>query len=300
LRKEIQKDQSYLFEWSFFDKNIQEVPASGTISVYNNSGTALVSAAAVSIETDGVIKYLLDATYTTTLDYNYKIELTYRVGDITHRPFYLFDVVNTPLQNTVRDEDLFQFAPDLRDKVQTNMVETTSTGTTTTFISTELRALNLDFKGGNCEILITDTTKHYAEITGWESDANRATFQPAYTSAVASGLKVRIRASFQRFIDDAWERFVKRDIRNKVGIVAGYIDTTVADNLVIFKALELICFGKMEEEGDKWSLRATKFDDKYKDEMTKLSAPYDRDEDGNIDDGENKDRPHYKSAGIVI
>jgi hypothetical protein len=133
---EIQKSTSYTFEWSFFDMNIQEIPVSGTITIYKPGGnTELVSSTAVAIETDGTIKYTLSADNAGTIDKNYKIALTYQVGDVIKRPFYLFDIVETPLQNTVRDEDLFKYVGELRDKTFNQVIETTSTGTTTTFIS---------------------------------------------------------------------------------------------------------------------------------------------------------------------
>jgi hypothetical protein len=198
---EIQRNTSHTFEWSFYDYNIQEVPVSGTITIFNPHGsTELVSSTAVAIETDGTIKYTLAAANTSTVDKNYKIALTYQVGDVVKRPFYLFDIVETPLENTIRDEDLFGYVSELRDKVFNRVIETTSAGTTTTFFSTELLPLNQEFKGGNVEIYINDTTTHKAEITNWEKDNGRVTFTPAYTIPIGNTIKVLIRSSFQKDI----------------------------------------------------------------------------------------------------
>jgi hypothetical protein len=299
MKNEIQKSISHTFEWSFYDKNIKEIPVSGTIKVYKPGGTTLVDTTAVSIETDGTIKYTLDSANTGTVDKNYKIELTYQVGDTVKRPFYLFDIAETPLQNTVRDEDLFDYVPELRDKVKSNVVETTSTGTTSTFISTGLNSLNLDFKGGDCEIYIDDTTTHKAQITSWEKESSRITFTPAYTAAIASGDKVTIRASFQRFIDRAYEQHVYRDIRNRVPLAAGYIDTTVINNLIVFKTLDIICSGKYEEDGDKWDKRAKQFKQDYSGEYGKLNEAYDYDEDGDISLIEERDKPSFLNRGLT-
>ncbi len=296
---EIQKSVSHTFEWSFFDMNIQEIPVSGTITIYKPGGsTELVSSTAVSIETDGTIKYTLDSANTATVDRNYKIALTYQVGDVVKRPFYLFDIVETPLQNNVRDEDLFKYVSELRDKTFNQVIETTSAGSTTTFISTELASLNQDFKGGNVEIYLDDTTTHIAEITDYESDIQRCTFTPAYTSAISASLKVLIRSSYQEFINTAYNDIVHRDIRNRVPIKAGYIDTTVLDNMTVYKTLEIICFDKSEETDDKWDRRATKFNKMYNDEMSKLSEAYDYNEDGDIDAYEENDPPSFLNMSI--
>jgi len=297
---EIQKSTEYTFEWSFFDMNIQEIPVSGTITILKpGGGTELVSSTAVAIETDGTIKYTLSADDAATVDRNYKIALTYQVGDVTKRPFYLFDIVETPLQNNVRDEDLFKYVGELRDKTFNKVIETTSAGTTTTFISTELSSLNQDFKGGNVEIYIDDTTTHTAEITNYESDIQRCTFTPAYTSAISTALKILIRSSYQRYIDTAYNDIVHRDIRNRVPIKAGYIDTTVLDNMTIYKTLEIICFDRGQETEDKWDRRATKFKDLYSQEMTKLSEAYDYNEDGDIDQYEENNPPSFLNIGIT-
>lgn len=299
MKVEIQKSKSHTFEWSFYDKNIKEVPVSGTIKITKPGGsTALVDTTVVSVETDGTILYTLASANTGTLGKNYKIELTYQVGDVVKRPFYLFDIVETPLVNTVRDEDLFQYVEELRAQGQTYVKETSSAGTTSTLISNELNFLNVDFKGGNVEIFIDDTTNHDAEITAWDKNTSTITFSPAYSVSIGTGLKFTIRASFQRFINRAYETIVYRDIRNRVPIAAGYIDSTVTNNMTIFKALEIICFSKAEEPDDKWDMRAKQFKQMYKDEYVKLNEAYDYNEDGDIDNYEQNDKPSFMNKGI--
>jgi len=297
---EIQKSTSYTFEWGFYDSNIQQIPTSGTITIYKPGGsTELVSSTAVAVETDGTIKYTISSANTATVDKNYKIALTYKIGDDTKRPFYLFDIVETPLQNTIRDEDLFRHCGELRDKTFDSVIETSSTGTTTTFFSDELSALNQDFKGGTCEIYLDDTTTHLAEITKYEKDNYRCTFRPAYTSAIGSSLKVVIRSSFQRYIDTAYNDIVHRDIRGRVPIKAGYIDTTVTDNMTVYKTLEIICFDRSEENDDKWDRRAKRFQKLYSDEMAKLSEAYDYSEDGSIDSFEEDNPPSFLNISFT-
>ena len=297
---EIQKSKPYTFEWSFYDYNIKEIPVSGSITVYKPGGnTKLVDGASVGIETDGTIKYTLDSSLTGTVDKNYKIELVYQVGDVEKRPFYLFSIVETPLLHNVRDEDLFYYVPELRDKANTNVVETTADGGLDYFVSRELNYLNMEFKGGVCEIYIDDTTQHNAEITEWDSATSTATFSPLYTDVIGSGLKVSIRSSYQNIISESYSRHVYRDIRNRVPLAAGYIDTTVTDNLAIFKTLEIICMGRVEEPDDKWDIRRKEFGDMYGKEYNKLHEAYDYDKDGDIDETEEENKPSFMNRRVT-
>ncbi len=295
---EIEKDQDHTFSWTFFDKNIQKVPTSGNITVTKPGGSELVANTTVSIETDGEIRFTLGSANTSTIDSNYKIQLEYQVGDEKFRQFYLFDVVATPLVNTVRDEDLFLYVKELRDKNTPFVKETTAAGTTSTLISDELNSLNIDFTGGSVEVFTDDTTTHNAEITNWEKDLSRITFSPIDSVATTSGSRFRIRASYQRFIDEAYENIVSRDIRNRIKLKARFIDTLITRNMTIFKTLEIVCFSESEELDDKWNIRAKEFKLKYKEEYVKLSEPVDYNDDGTISHREDLDRPSFMNKGF--
>lgn len=297
MKTEIQADKEYTFEWSFYDKDIKKIPISGTITVTKPGGSSLVSQTAVAIETDGTIKYTLAAANTSTVDENYRIELTYQVGDEVFRPFYLFDIVETPLINTVRDEDLFIYLPELRTQVLGRTIETTSLGSTTALVSSELSATNIDYKGGYGEVYITDTTTHSFQVTAYDMTSGTATISPAYTSAIASGLKVDIKPSFQFAIDEAYNNIVSKAIRNRVGVKARYIDTEITRNMTIFKALEIISFSKVESPDDKWDMRSIKFEKKYNDEYGKLNEPSDINDDGYIDSYEDANRKNTLNRG---
>jgi hypothetical protein len=301
MRQEIEQSQDYTFTWSFYDNNIKLVPISGTIVVTKPGGDDLVSETAVSIATDGTISYTLLAANTGTIDPNYKITLSYTVSGVTTRQFYLFDIVKTPIVNTVRDEDLFQYVEELRDKNSPFVVETTSAGTAVTFISTELIPLNVDFKGGDVEISIIDTDIHSAEITAWDKNTGTVTFSPAYSTAadMVAGLTVKVRGSYQRFIDEAYNEIVIRDVRNRIGHAARFIDTTIVRNLTMFKALEMISFSKVEEVDDKWFIRAKEFKLKYKEEYSKLQEAVDYNDDGEISTREDNSRPSFLNKGLV-
>ncbi len=299
MHLEIQKSKDHTFTWSFYDHNVQEIPVTGTVTVYDNGGAEVVASTAVAIETDGEIKYTLLAANTGTCARNFKIELFYQVGDVKKYPFYLYDVVETPLLNEVRDEDLFTHLPSLRTIVKQTVEETTAAGTTTTFISRDLCSRDVDYKGGFVTIYLDDTTTHDARITAYDKTNGQVTFTPAYTSSIGADLKFTIRSSYQEQIDEAYNSFVHRDIRNKVGLAAGYIDTTITRNMTMFKALAMICNAKAEESEDVWDMRATKYADKYNDEYSKLQAAYDTNEDGSISDTEDRERPSWSTTEIT-
>jgi hypothetical protein len=299
MHQEIQVDIDHVFTFDIFDKNIQTVPASGTITIQNNSGTDVVAETAVAVATDGTMSYTFSASDNDALDVNYKITLKWVESGTTKYKYFLFDVVRTPLVNEVRDDDLYPHIEELRTKIKPIVSQTTASGTTTTFKSTRLKADDRSFKGGYVEIYITNTIVHEAIVTAHTAGDDTVTFSPAYTSSIASGLTYRIRPSYQQKIDEAFDNFVYREIRNKMGIAARYIDTQVTRNMVVFKTLAMICLQSIKEDGDRWSIRYNHFEQMYKDEYSRLKEPYDENGDGNISTTEDKDRPCYSTTSII-
>jgi WD40 repeat protein len=208
MHKEIQLDQDYVFTFDLYSYNIQTVPASGTIIIVDNSGASVVAETAVSISTSGTISYTFLAAANDTLGENFKITLKWVENGVDNFIYYLFDVVRTPLVNTVRDEDLFRHLRDLRDKVLELTSETTATGTVNTLKCTRLSADNRSFLGGFVEIYINDTTRHEGIITSHTARAETVTFSPSYTVAIDSGLTIRLRTSYQDKINEAYEHFL--------------------------------------------------------------------------------------------
>lgn len=297
MHLEIRKATSYMFEWNFYEYDIQEIPTSGTIIVYKNTGEELISETPVVVNSGGEIEYVISADDTETVDSNYKIELKYILGDRTYFKYYLFDIVECPVVNITKDSDLFDLVAELRNDISEITLETTELGSTSSLVCTTLQNDERNFKGGRIEIFITDTETHHAKITLHEQ--NTITFTPVYSSAITDNTVFKIRPSFQYIIDRAFDDFVWRDIRNKVPVTSGFIDSTVLKNLTVYKALELYCLGAVEEESDKWDLRYTRFKEAYETEYTKLSEPYDISEDGNVSDKENQNRPGFNSRGII-
>lgn len=299
MHKEIQEDKAYTFTWRFYDNGIQLVPTAATITITDHNGGAIVTAGICIIDAEGTITYALTAALNDTDGKNFRNELKYTVSSVDHYYYELFDVVKCPLINQVRDEDLFIYVGELRDKIYEKTLVTTSAGSTTTLLDTKLKADRRTWKGGHVEIYINNNITHEGIITAYTSTSGTVTFTPAYSVAIPITITYRIRTGYQDIIDIAYDDHVTKDIRNKVPIKAGYIDSTITKNMTVFKALEIICIGKIEAEDDKWDVRKKLYQEMYKAEYSKLSEPYDIDEDGYIADEEDAERPSYLTRDIV-
>jgi hypothetical protein len=300
VKREYQVDKAHTFTWSFYTRDIQDVPSYATVSIADNGGSVLSSGSG-SIDSTGTISYIFSAVANSIEGRNFRLTLTYTVSGVETVRHYLFDVVLTPLVCDVTDEDLFQYVPELRNKIKDTDGTATSAGTTVTIYSDLLKNDGRSFKGGRISIFQSDTLRHDAKITDFSSGT--VTFTPATTTAIASGTPYTIRPSFQTIIDTAFDQHIIRDVRSKMtaytGTAAQYIDASAVHNLTIFKALEIYCFSQSEEDNDKWSRRANEFREQYKTSLSGLSEPYDKDEDGQISDAEDGDRPNMTTIKIV-
>jgi hypothetical protein len=63
-----------------------------------------------------------------------------------------------------------------------------------------------------------------------------------------------------------------------------------------YKALEIICASEVESENDKWDLRSKRFSNLYRDQLGRIAAPVDIDQDGNISVIENESK---QSSSVV-
>jgi len=302
LEREYQEAKAINFSFSYYEKGLQIVPTSATITIYDNGGGATLAATAMTVSAAGTLTYTL-ALASVVKKKNYRVDIAYIYNTVTYNQSYLYDVVSVPLRCQVSDDDLFIYVNELRNNVKELSQRTTALGTTSTLTAYGLTTDKRDYKGGYIDIFIetSDTASviHKARITAYDTATGTMTFTPAYTAAIASGTTITIRPSFQTIIDTAFNSHVIKDIRNKVGIAGGYIDSTITNNMTIYKALEMYCFAQVESENDKWDVRQKNFRQNYVDELTKLSEPYDRDENGNISDSEDDMRPSFMNIGLT-
>jgi len=294
---EIKKDKDFIFTLSLVEYNIKTVPDTCTVSICNNSGTA-VSSGSATVSTDGTISYTFPEADNDTQDSNFSINWNAVTGSTINYYNNLFDVVLMPVNNLVNDADLFLHCNELRD-MSNRIYTTTSEGSTTTLISNRFDTDSVEWKGGSICIYIDDSTTHDAKVTAYDDVSNTITFSPAYTSAIATNARFKIRSSYQRWIDEAFNNFVYRDIRNKLPYASGYLDDNALRNLTIYRTLVIIAGGEYNEEGDKWWLRLQSYTNGYNNELESLREPYDSNDDGSISDVEDDERPGFNTSTMV-
>ena len=117
------KGAAYAVEVKAYEAGSQVVPTSATITVKDPDGTAVVTAAAMTVSVAGTMTYSLTATYTADLWENAVISVSYVVATVTYKAVFFFDVVLNVLKPNVIDADLKNYAPQLASEiwsVQTN------------------------------------------------------------------------------------------------------------------------------------------------------------------------------------
>jgi len=289
---EIAVSADYTFKLKKYSRGIAIVPSSATYVVYNSSGTELQSGTA-SIATDGEMSFVFLAANNGTKDKNFKIVWTY--DGVSEAQ--LFDVVTLPLVCTVQDEDLYTYLPFMRERIFTRSGEATSAGTTTTLIDSRMSVDERDYTGGYIELLSCDAIP--ARVTSYSSTTGTITFSPALSTATATGDKYVVRESYKDQIDTAFVDYVVKDIRGRLGLAAGFIDGDTVKKMVIYKAIEIWARGMRENTDDRFDLVAKDFSHMYSLEFQSLTAPYDKNDDGDISDAEDKWRPNVASVRIV-
>lgn len=289
VHNEIQVNLPYTFTWTIYVSAIQIVPTSATITITNKNGTSVQTGSGI-IDPDGTITYTLLAANNDTIDINYKVVVSYVYNTITTEIAELFDVVKQTIVNNVTDINLFTYLPQLRRDLFDLEGITDNNGSATTLQDDKLKSDDRSFTGGKVELYISDTIVHDANITNFSKTTGTVTFSPSYNSTFGTSLKYIIRPSYKEFIDRAFQDHVRPSLRKRVGPIGGYIDSNVVNNLIIYKALEIICFGNIEISGDVWDIRYQGFREKYNNEYAAFSEGYDYNEDGYISDTEDDNK----------
>ena len=286
----------YTFEFTEYDRNIAETPTSPTAIVYDNAGAVMATITGTLSGND--MSFLFLAADNTVLGRNNKIEITYTIGTTIKKINLLFDVVNVAILNNVSDENLFERLKDLRKMARFNS-QSTAVGTTTTLIDSNLSAApRIEWKGGMMEIIFEDLTvdNKLVEIQSFNG-SDTLTFSPAHTAVIPDNTFYILRASYQDQINNAYDHVMGR-VRSKVGVLAGYIDNNVINEMVIYRALYMITMAESDQEGDKWDYRSKTFKMEFEALFSTFGEAYDTDEDGNISDAEDANRPDFFSISL--
>lgn len=302
MRLEIRESADYTFTKTVTDNsdtsgNLQ--PDTATYVIYNNTGSTIQSGSA-TIETTSTLRNVGEMSFTfltannTAVGCNFKYVLTYVKDGITSQLAILFDVVKHPIEHNIDDSRLFTYVEELRDNLitTTGKMDNVRVSPPDGFEDNNLVADRRDWVGSLITIYFTDGTTHKAYINASDWTSGQILFSPYSDTALTIGDKYEIAEGYQGRIATAFDT-VRTAIRNKVGLLAGYIDQTVIDNLVIYKTIETVCIGAVEVEGDKWDFRQKKFKDMYDMAMTSLYEAYDSNQDGDISDSESSDKPNF-------
>lgn len=311
IDREVGVNQDYIFKETYFEKGLAIIPTSATITIYNQSGVVVINGASMTVNTTtGELTYTWLAASNTKEENNFKVMITYVYNAISTKTNYLIDVVKNPLRCIVSDEDLFIQIGELREKVKEKTVSTDTIGTVNACVIKNLLTDVRDYTGGYVSFFIdsdpTCTIQHDARILSHSQITGAITFSPSYTCSIPAQTTCRIRPSYKQSIDNAFNRFVIRDIRAKANssygsnkTASGYINSDAINMLVVSKALETICFSQVEETGDKWEIRYKRFYDMYNTELGKMFEPYDQDASGTISETENDNRPSFSFMSMT-
>ena len=293
---EIKVNNDYSFIFKRYDEAGQIIPTSGTYDITDNAGNSIQSGA-LTIDADGTMSAIFLVTNNTTKTCNFKIAIEY---DNVHDN-QLFDVVETPLQNLTTDKDLFTYMGIIRDRLYEKGGTASSDGTISTLIDISLTSDSRDWYGARLQLkdgIESDSRLVDARITNYDKNTGTITFSPTLNNVTLEDQSYQLRQSYQGTIDEAFN-LARQDVRKRVGLSSGYIDSNVINNLVVYKSLYIISLNNREEQGDKWDLWALDYDNMYIKQLDKINDPYDTNGDGDISDQENIERPSFGTIDIV-
>lgn len=297
---EVLIDEAHVFTVDCYENDLP-VALDATVTkvrVQKPGGTDLVAKTATGVTVaagrDGTIAnritYTLTAAKADTLEENYVLTwYAVRNGETEeHERRVLFDVVTSKLYQVVNEEDMFQFAPGLRNDraYRTDGTADASGGSTTTLVDERLKEFPDDwFNGGELDLINGADAGERREVTDFASSTGTVTFSPAI-SAAPDGDAYRVRRSWSSLIDLAFEA-VKQRVRDRGNRPALIIDAGQLFRPVAFHAIELAyaAIGSMRgenPEGDEsanWAM-SRHYAGEYDEAFKAISFLYDSSEDG--------------------
>lgn len=294
--QEIKINKDFTFSIEKFGVDGQLVPSSGAFEIFDNTGSSKQSGSLI-IDSVGTMTATFLTANNDTLNPNFKFSFSYVIAGDPTNDNLLFDVVNTPLINNITDKDLFEYVPSLRASIYGQSGTCSANGTVNTIIDTSLSSDSRDWDGARGEVkdgerLVDFRINNYDRLTG------TITFTPTLINATIADQTYSLRLSYQGRIDTAFN-LARLDIRNQVPNTAGYIDSNVLNNLITYKALEIICSSEREQADDKWDLWSKEYMGMYTEFLLKLSAAYDNNQDGDISNREVADKASFNTIKNV-
>jgi len=285
MKKEIRVSTAEILTFEYWENDVKLIPTGANIIILDKTGTEILASTACSIDAAGTVTYTILSTLITEVDINFRAEVIATIAAAEKITYLLFDVVKTPIESIISDEDLYGFVDSLRDSAETISSKSTATGTTSTLIDkSKLTQVDDYWNGGRLEINQSDVIK-YAKVTDFVSTTSTITFSPVLASLVATDTTYRLRSSYQQKIDEAFQ-ILKLEVRNRKELISGFIDSYAFRLPHIYKTIALACMGKKDDVDDKWSIWQAEFNLMYDNWIKQFNAGYDTDGDGSIADDE--------------
>lgn len=285
MRQKLKVDIGGTLELAYSENSIQQVPTSGTITIYDDGGAEKVAVTAVTIDAAGKMTYDVAGSVADDVYYNWKADWVFVVGGVTHYRSTLFYVVRHILRNPVVDSYIIEAAPFLKSKNYSSVI-TADSGSKTTIISVNLTEDDDYWNGGSAEVISGTNIGETRKVTDFVASTNTLTVE-SFSAIIDATSKVVITRTFKKEIDRAFERF-EVDMKNSGKYIDRIIDNEQVKEYVILLALHFICDNFANDPVDNWTEKAKAYLKDYKTLLASAVFDYDTDDDGNIESDEEK------------
>lgn len=296
MKQQFLKDKIGTIRITIYSNNRPIIPASGTITLYNPSGSSLQAETAATINaTTGEMTYSLTATHTATNDLNYKAVWSYVSDGVTYYENQLFDVVKSILSIPITDEDLYNELDSLR-KANKQATGTATAGASGTLTDTKRKEEDDFWTGGVIEIISGTGVGQIRDITDFVQSTGVISITPNFVTTPDTTSVYRIVRSFTKKIKQSFEKLEDNlyamGKRHELIIESSQIKFAL-----IYLTIHFICLDLMAEPNDKFDKLAELYWKKYQDAFQGMKVEYDEDESGFI---EGTDEEAQSSNAIRI
>jgi hypothetical protein len=262
--------------------NIQIVPTTALVAIYNSAGEVLVDETACTISADGTMSYTLAEEDTANLGENYRARFDYEYDSESYTSVVYFDIVKKRLESIITDDDLIDEHSMLNRYGYRETGEVVTSGGVNQIIDNKsFKKEDNYFRGGFISFLSGNNKGFNSIVTSFTASTGRFTLEKSATAAFAAGDKFCVSKSYTTEIRRAFEK-IKDYIRSQGNRPALVIDDTDIRELHIVWSLMLILLGMGDDKRDEY--------EEYKSERDRLMASlvlkYDTNEDGVIQEDE--------------
>lgn len=280
MKQELLYDKDGTLTLSKHISNLQIVPTSASIVVYDQDGDELTSGSC-DISATGTMSFDVSSTYTDTLGENLRAEWEYVYSGDTHNDITYFDIVKKTLHIRITDDDLLDEYPPLARFGYNLHGEVVTGGTGTTFIDSN--SFNVDddyFRGGEVLFLSGDNQSATAKVTAYVASTGQFTIDKSLTIAV--GDRFVVRKSYTSEISRAFQKILDF-IRSKGQRPALVIEDQALVEANIYGALMLIFLAA----GQEYEYQHKEYKEAFYTALNSIVYVYDTDEDNIADEADS-------------